>query len=565
MSTMSKKELFFWIAMLLIIALLVTIPLPLFPMDTITYGADALFHLGRIEGIKEGLLAGQIPVRVNPVQLGGYGMPTGIFYPDFFLYLPAFLRLTGVSLLTSWKIFLALVNIVTVFVGWWAFSLYIGSKRMGAIAAMFYTIFFFRLGLMYILTAVAEILAMAFLPAALIAIWVTVRKDTSYWPAATFFSVCVLLSHILTSIFLVIATVLFIVVSIRRFRQREVCWAVAKAVGFIVLLTIWFYAPFLYFYTHMDFMIKSVMHQEIWYHAIFPLKNIDFYIGSSLLLLIVGLSIYILFHRKYKRSKEFFKLLLGSSFFLYLISHPAPWHIMGSMVGFIQTPFRLIEFPAIFLSLAVAIGIGAIGLEKWRSRCLVIVCAVVSLGANFLWMYGYTYAVPPQPRQRCAELHITQSSASEYFSKTDPEYVTTVDYMDKGAYASIVDDPSKADDRFREKSKDHAIHPEERIQEVVRTGNAFEIRYQAGEAQWIHLPLFWYMGYAAQDIITGKTVPVQKDEQGQVSIFLQPSAGSVRVWYEGLPWFHVTDLLSWFSWFGFFYIAYRSAKERKRI
>lgn len=560
MTYLGKRETCFWAMALLVTALLASAPL--FPADTLVFGPDTPFHMGRIEGIREGLLAGQFPVRVNPVQLGGYGMPTGIFYPNIFLYLPAFLRLAGASLLVSWKAFLVLVNLMTAFIGWWAFSVYTGSRRIGAVAALFYTVFAFRLGFLYIVTAVAEALAMAFLPAALIAVWVTIRRDASYWPAAAFFSACVLLSHVLTSIFLIVATVFIILVSFRRFRQKEVRWAAAKAAGFIFLMTIWFYAPFLYFYTHMDFLMKSVTQQEVWYQTIFPWRDMDFYIGSSLLLLLAGLAIFLLFHRKRPGAREFWILVVSSAFIIWLISHPEPWHMMGAAVGFIQTPFRLIEFPAIFLSVAAALGIG---LEKWRSRWCVLLVALISLGANFLWLYGYAYSIPLHARQRCAMLHITQGRADEYFSQTDPIYATTVDYMDRTAYESIMHGSSTAENKLEERFRDRTIDPQDRIWQVDGEGNAVEIRYREGETQWIRLPLFWYMGYAAQDAAAQTAIPVQKDEQGQVSVWLPPASGSVRVWYAGLPWFHVTDLLSWFGLFGFFYVAYRSAKEQKHI
>ena len=110
--------------------------------------------------------------------------------------------------------------------------------------------------------------------------------------------------------------------------------------------------------------MKSVTQQGVWYQTIFPWRDMDFYIGSSLLLLLAGLAIFLLFHRKRPGAREFWILVVSSAFIIWLISHPEPWHMMGAAVGFIQTPFRLIEFPAIFLSVAAALGIGPSG---WRN------------------------------------------------------------------------------------------------------------------------------------------------------------------------------------------------------
>ncbi|MDR0838346.1 MAG: hypothetical protein LBN99_01740, partial [Oscillospiraceae bacterium] len=56
-------------------------------------GHDLVFHLTRIEGVYEGLLSGQFPVRLNPTFLNGYGYADAIMYPTLFLYFPAALRL----------------------------------------------------------------------------------------------------------------------------------------------------------------------------------------------------------------------------------------------------------------------------------------------------------------------------------------------------------------------------------------------------------------------------------------------------------------------------------------
>ena len=138
----TRKEWTVWALLLLLAALLVSIPAWM-PGHTFA-GHDLIFHLYRIEGLKDGLLAGHCPVRMNNVWFQGYGMPTGIFYPDLFLYIPALLRMVRLPLMTVWQIFLVLVNIATAFASWWAFSSYLHSKRAGAIATLFYLVFLYR-------------------------------------------------------------------------------------------------------------------------------------------------------------------------------------------------------------------------------------------------------------------------------------------------------------------------------------------------------------------------------------------------------------------------------------
>lgn len=67
---------------------------PLFS-GTIGFGHDLNFHLYRIEGIKDGILSGQFPVRIHPTHNNGYGYITASVYPELFLYFPAVLRIFG--------------------------------------------------------------------------------------------------------------------------------------------------------------------------------------------------------------------------------------------------------------------------------------------------------------------------------------------------------------------------------------------------------------------------------------------------------------------------------------
>lgn len=550
-----KAERFGWAAVLLFLAIAVSSPL--FSTHHVISGVDMTFHLSRIEGIKEGLLSGEFPVRINPVQLNGYGMPTGIFYPDVFLYLPAILRMLGVPLLTSWKCFLVGINLITAFAGWWAFATFSRSLRIGAASSCLYLVSFYRLLKLYLAFDVSEVLAMAFLPAALAAVWVTLRRDASYWPMAVFFSVCVLLSHIITSIFLVVATALIVAASLSRFRHADVRQAVGKAVGFIFLLALWFYAPLWYFHHHMEYVMKAVTGQELWYWMIFPLSKLDFYIGSLMMVLLIGTLLWAL-HRQMHR-KGFWPLIAGGIAVLFLVSTPQIWRMVGTAASFLQTPIRLMAFAVICLSLAVAIGLDAAGwLQRWRG--LVMLFFVIAMGVtNYGWLAGHTY-FPWQSRSTEGIAVVHRSTASDYLMHLDLGYGYNgaEDYMDAGVRKQI----ERAGGSLQEKLQDHDLHPSDSLEIIRRSGNDFLLHGMSGDDGWVQLPVFWYDGYAAWDVEKGEACPIKRNGDGQVSVYLPPFVGNVHVWYEGLPWFHVTDLASWFGLFWYLYASYRVWRRR---
>ena len=83
---------------------LFTACLPLFTFNCIQ-GHDISYHLLRMEALKTGMANGLPFLRINLLFFGGEGYASSLFYPDFLLYIPAFLRFLGVGINLSWHIF----------------------------------------------------------------------------------------------------------------------------------------------------------------------------------------------------------------------------------------------------------------------------------------------------------------------------------------------------------------------------------------------------------------------------------------------------------------------------
>ena len=94
----------------LVIILMASIPLF---NNYLIRGHDIYFHLMRIEGLAQGLGAGEFPVRIQPAWYDGYGYAVSVFYSDLFLYPAALLRLLGISLQDAYKVYVVLCNVAT--------------------------------------------------------------------------------------------------------------------------------------------------------------------------------------------------------------------------------------------------------------------------------------------------------------------------------------------------------------------------------------------------------------------------------------------------------------------
>ena len=163
------------------------------------------------------------------------------------------------------------------------------EARTGAVASLFYLVFLYRVFDIYVRNAAGEILALAFLPAALLSVWMMLRRRAAYWPAVVLFGTCILQSHVLTSLLLVGASVIMLLVSLTRLRMPDVRWAIGKAAFFLCLLNVWFYAPLLWYHQNLDYYMKLVKYVDPT-QQVLGLRDADFYMGTPMLLLLLAVA-----------------------------------------------------------------------------------------------------------------------------------------------------------------------------------------------------------------------------------------------------------------------------------
>lgn len=267
--------------LLLVIVFSLVVSEPFFSTDLMK-GNDIAYHLMRMEGIRAGLLEGQFPVRINPIQLNGYGGLDSSLYPNLFLYIPAALMMCGMHTVTAYNILCILINISTALLAWWAFGKLTPSVRVAAAASIFYTGYMYRLINMYVRSALGECLAMVFLPAALVSLYLVLSGKTRYWPMIVVSWTGIFQSHIISAVLLVIAGVVVSVCHFRSFGRHDVRIAALKTVFFMIVLNAWFYVPWLYYYTTVDFSIKGRLH-GIWMKTFTDIYGVQFFSGIAFL------------------------------------------------------------------------------------------------------------------------------------------------------------------------------------------------------------------------------------------------------------------------------------------
>ena len=208
------------------------------------WGHDLFFHLNRIEGIASGLASGQFPVRIHASTLQGYGYAASQFYPELFLYIPALLRVLGVSLTASMHVFVIAVNLLTAYTAYYAARRLFDSREIGAGASALYTLCIYRIANLYVRTAVGEYLAMIFFPLLILAMAEVILRDERRWPLLALAMTGIVLSHLLSALFAVLLCALFAVACLPRLlREPRRILAIVMAAGVTALCALWFVVP----------------------------------------------------------------------------------------------------------------------------------------------------------------------------------------------------------------------------------------------------------------------------------------------------------------------------------
>lgn len=250
---------------------LVIILMASFPLfnNYLIRGHDIYFHLMRIEGLAQGLRAGEFPVRIQPAWYDGYGYAVSVFYSDLFLYPAALLRLLGISLQDAYKVYVVLCNIATALISGYSFGKIFRKREIGVFGSCLYTLAPYRLVNLYTRGALGEYTGMIFWPLLIYSCVLLLnedRKKVQLQKGAVFMGISMagmLQSHMLTAEIACMVLLLLVIVYCRRIFHKEVmlagCGAVAVALG----LSAWFLIPFLDYMLLGRFNINSIRNNDI--------------------------------------------------------------------------------------------------------------------------------------------------------------------------------------------------------------------------------------------------------------------------------------------------------------
>lgn len=208
-------------------------------------GHDTGYHLQRIVSLEHAISNGDFFPRIYKELWDNYGYGWPLFYSQLFMYIPAILYHLGVPLILSYNIFVIIVNVLTLLLSFYSYYKLSNSIEVGFVASLLYCCSTYRLVDLYTRASVGEYLALVFLPLFLLCFVKVLKGEKKYVLWLSIAITCILQSHIITFVMIIIFSILMILFNFTTFFRKNIIIAFIKAVILTILLNLWFLVPFL--------------------------------------------------------------------------------------------------------------------------------------------------------------------------------------------------------------------------------------------------------------------------------------------------------------------------------
>ena len=496
--------------------------------DILLPGHDLLFHLNRIEGLAQGMMDGQFPVKIQPFWLMGRGYATSVFYGDLFLYFPAVLRFFGVSVQGAYKCYVVAVNLATAAISYYCFGKMLQNRWAGLLGAMLYTLSGYRLISLYTRAAVGEYTAMTFLPLIAYGLWLIYRQPRDakapplLWVPAALGYAGVINCHILSCEMVGFLTLLTCVVLLPRTLRKNTFFSLVKVVLGTAALCLWFLVPFLD-YMRGSYLVMSAnipdslqISGAFWTQLlgvfsrsgtnVFGMdafagtgNEMSFTLGFSLVL---GAALFFLCTAAGADRKSSVWRMGSLCFWLGLLcawfsTVNFPWDtlcaqfpIVKRLVGTMQYIWRFLSPASLFLSVTAACAVVLLWHKKSARNLAAVVLAVFCL-VNW---------------GSVVQSGLEENGSQTYYSAAalNPNRIQTGEYLPTGADRTLLMTPREitAEDTVRLDDESGLII--DRLHVTVGC--------QTDQGGTVTVPLLYYPYYQATDLATGETLPLSHTE-----------------------------------------------------
>ena len=536
---------------------------------------DILFHLSRIDAIKDSLLAGQFPVRLYISEAVGYGYGGPLFYPDIFLYIPAVFRILGVSQQLSYTSFLFIINVATALISYYAANRIFKNRYTSLLMSLIYTTAIYRLVNIYTRGAIGEITAMVFLPLIAAGLYEIFYGDKKKCYLAAIGYTGVIQSHILSVLIVLFFSIIFGLVFLKRI-LKERRWMSLVAAGLLTLsVNIFFIGPFIEIYTGFStnidnihvtsYLMSRYMNQffDIFVNSYgdslglgsMLTNQMSFTLGLPIIFSVLAFLVWLVVRKRNTKYSHIEKIALCFMIFgiitIWMMSRNFPLQgvinsAFGEIINQIQFPWRMLSIATVCFAFTGAVGLEYIGMYFGNKRIMGVILSVVIAIIAGSFLYGIMYTVP------------TGTVYGEPIYRYDPVIDRCINYREYVPYGFEL----YYDDLKQLEREPLPTNIEMEIISFKNTNKELTFNYSGGSGEVI-LPVIYYPGYTASNS-KGEFITVEVGSDCLAKVFLENDKDNITIRYTGRHHWIVYNLISLVSLLFSILWVYRDSKKGKQ-
>ncbi len=524
----------------------------------VTMGHDLNFHLLRIEGLKEAILLGDIPPKVQTNWCFGYGYAVSATYGDLTLILPAMMRVLGFTIQSSYKAFIFTMNLLTALTAFFCFiKVGKGEKGIALLATFLYVCAPYRLCCIYIRGAFGEYSGMLFIPLiiyGLYEVYASDSEDADYGrsvliPVIGFTGL--LQTHILSCIMTAIFMFIFMLINWRKTFTKKVFIYLIKIAGFSLLVSLWFLVPMMIFLkeplrVHIengyspDFQLYGLSLTEVfaqhssgsssfnWAYVTNLGGRMSMPVGNGFVILLLC---FLYFKSKGMLSSRgkiagVFAILgvlatfMATNLFPYdLIDKKIK--VLSKIITRVNIPYRYVTMGIVLFSVFTVYFLTGIKkkIKKKYVMVIMLVCLLVACDQSMDYVYRTLYNAPIAEYNDDVSLYSNGLIGFEYlYEGTNP---------DRAEYEREITGDSIG------------------YENLKRTANRFDLTITGvGENGYMDFPLYYYPGYEARTE-DGSLLEIQRGDNNRIRIAPKSGfTGNISIRYrEPLLW-RIMEIIS---------------------
>lgn len=523
----NKKKLQFWLFIGLLLGLSLFMMFCFVPENKIYLGYDVYWHYRRLATLMEALSHGSYPVYLDFDGAMDFGQATKWFYPDIMLIPFAWLG-NMTNILFAYKAMIFFFTFLTGIIAYITSQKLFNNNIFISIAvALLYTFALYRMHNLFYRSALAEGMAMTFLPLVFWGLYEIIQGNYKRWYIIAIGYSLLLMTHILTSVMMFMTIIIFLAICYKRIiREPKRLYYLLLAGAATMLISAVFLFP----------MIEQMLSNTFKYSTPNPStwpQNNEFSVlriiwgmfnGLNLeevnqfpsigITLTAAMACRFFLYEKTKEIKKIDIIAIFGLFYVFIASNLFPWEIFPfNKMKFIQFPMRFFVFASYFFAIAGSFYLYKTIHSRFRKYlCLTII--LITIGLTMV-MNGREFQEAKILEE--SGLYDPVPSEKNYYHLANQDYTParfpSLEYIKERAGIIITG------------------HENTQVSDFKREYNTttFDIDIQANE-DIVEIPRYYYKGYTAT--LNGKDIPLKQSDEGLIELDIKES-GKVTVIYSG--------------------------------